>query len=201
MDGVALRDTEEDWEMIWAPYDEAAYRSVLAQIGSEDIVLDIGAGDLRLTRRMVEKCRKVYAIEIQEKLLNITSREADDRNSENLVIVQGDARQAQFPSGVTTGVLLMRHCTHFQLYINKLKQAGAGRLITNARWRMGIEVVQLQADRIPFQELTLGWYACWCGKVGFKPGPVEKLTPKRLNVTSEVVYCPHCERTTNDYYL
>jgi predicted RNA methylase len=201
MAGVALQDTRRDWEKIWAPYDETTYRAVLDQIESEDIVLDIGAGDLRLTRRLMKKCQKVYAIEIQETLLNQTSQEVEDRNSKNLHIIHGDARYIQFPPDVTAGVLLMRHCTHFQLYASKLKQVGAERLITNARWRMGVEVVQLQARRIPFQEMTIGWYACWCGKVGFKSGPVEQIPPKMINLINEVINCPHCETTINFMHI
>jgi hypothetical protein len=63
---------------------------------------------------------------------------------------------------------------------------------------MGIEVVQLQAERIPFNEFTLGWYACWCGEVGFKPGPVEKLTRSDINIIHEVVLCPHFSGLTHD---
>lgn len=192
MDKVTLPETNVDWEAMWAPYDEATYRSVLEQIRSGDIVLDIGAGDLRLARRMVEKCRKVYAIEIQEELLNLSSLAVDDRNPGELIILLGDARQAQFPQDVTVGVLLMRHCSHFQHYADKLKKAGAERLITNARWRMGIEVVQLQTERMLIGEVNLGWYACWCGEVGFKPGPVENLTQSGINVINEVVHCPYC---------
>lgn len=198
MGGVAVRVIEADWEALWAPYDEATYRSVLEHIGTEDVVLDIGAGDMRLARQMIEKCRKVYALEIQEELINTALTEANNQPSEKLVVIQGDARRIQFPKDVTVGVLLMRHCTHFQLYANKLREAGAERLITNARWRMGVEVVQLIAGRIPFRELTLGWYACWCGKVGFKPGPVERLIPEIIYVTHEVDGCPQCPGLADD---
>jgi hypothetical protein len=198
MGAVAVRAIDADWEGLWAPYDDATYRSVLEHVGVEDIVLDIGAGDLRLARRMVEKCRKVYAIEIQEELINTATRDANDQPSEKLIVIQGDARQVEFPQDVTVGVLLMRHCTQFQLYANKLREAGAERLITNARWRMGVEVVRLEAVRIPFQELILGWYACWCGKVGFKPGPVDRLIPDLINVIYEVCGCPQCLGLAND---
>ena len=134
----------------------------------------------------------IIAIEIQEGLINTIPTEANNQPSEKLVVIQGDARLLQFPQDVTTGVLLMRHCTHFQLYASKLREVGAERLITNARWRMGVEVVQLGTERIPFQELTLGWYACWCGKVGFKPGSVDRLITEIINVTHEVDGCPHC---------
>jgi predicted RNA methylase len=111
MEKLKLPESGIDWEAMWAPYDEATYWSVLENVRTEDIMLDIGAGDLRFARRMAEKCRKVYAIEIQEKLLNLPSLAVDDRMSGELIIIHEDARRAQFPRDVTAGVLLMRHCS------------------------------------------------------------------------------------------
>ena len=53
----------EAWEALWAPYDEATYAAVLAVIEPSDVVLDIGAGDLRLTRRIAEQAQQVIAWE------------------------------------------------------------------------------------------------------------------------------------------
>lgn len=197
MGGVAVRCTEANWETIWAPYDEPTYGWVLEQISSEDVVLDIGAGDLRLARRMAGKCRKVYAVEIQQNLLKKATLAAGGGNLPNLLVLRADARQMRFPADVTVGVLLMRHCTHFRLYAQKLREAGAQRLITNARWRMGIEVIHLHAERIPFHAFSLGWYACWCGAVGFKPGEVERMTPDLLDAINEVDHCPQCMGSEN----
>lgn len=189
---VTHQESAVDWERMWAPYDEETYQEVLAHIGPDDVVLDIGAGDLRLARRMAAQCRKVYAIEIQEALLNRSIEEKKSRSSDNLVVILGDALELPFPTGITVGVLLMRHCTHFQTYAEKLRGTGAERLITNARWRMGVEVVNLAAERIPFERLELGWYTCWCGEVGFKPGPTDRLFPEIITVTHEVNNCPQC---------
>jgi hypothetical protein len=86
----------------------------------------------------------------------------------------------------------MRHCNHFQLYAEKLKSVGANRLITNARWRLDVEVIPLQNGRAEYQQLPLGWYACWCGSTGFKSGPVDLITPEINNTITEVINCPHC---------
>lgn len=190
---VATHQTSEvDWEGMWAPYDEGTYQEVLERLTPEDIVLDIGAGDLRLTRRMAARCRKVYAIEIQEALAHLSFEEKNSHSSDNLVVILGDALELPFPTGITVGVLLMRHCTHFQTYAEKLQGVGAARMITNARWRMGVEVVDLAAERIPFETLDLGWYACWCGGVGFKPGPADRLIPETITNIHEVENCPQC---------
>ncbi len=185
--------SEAAWEAMWAPYDEATYRAVLDQIAADDVVLDIGAGDLRLARRAARVCRRVYAIEIQRELLELATRDEDNTPAENLIVHHGDARHLPFPRDVKTGILLMRHCTHFHLYADKLKAAGADRLITNARWRLGVEVIALQVERIPYRQLEMGWYACWCGATGFKPGPVEQLTPAVVEAVQEIVDCPKCQ--------
>jgi hypothetical protein len=180
-----------DWETIWAPYDEATYRVVLEQIDPQDIVLDIGAGDLRLSRRIATICRRVFAIEIQAPLIEQSQIKLGPF-PDNLIVLHGDARHLTFPDDLTVGVLLMRHCNHFSIYADKLKASSASRLITNARWGMGVEVLSLQSKRIPYNEVEIGWYACWCGGAGFKPGPVSRLTDEILAHTQEVVDCPLC---------
>jgi hypothetical protein len=177
--------------MLWAPYAEDTYQEVLDHIHTDDVILEIGAGDLRLARRLAHKARHVYALEIQANLLEkaLANREV---LQPNLTILHQDARTTSFPTGLTTAVLLMRHCTHFPLYAEKLKAAGCKKLITNARWRTEPEVISLFAPRQLFKHIPLGWYACWCGNTGFKPGPVENLTEESLGTTYEVAQCPHC---------
>lgn len=178
------------WERMWAPYDEATYQDALGYINPDDVVLDIGAGDLRFACRAAAIAEKVYAVELRNPLLDQAS--AEGSLPHNLVIVAGDARHIPFPPGITCGVLLMRHCLQFKLYASKLKHLGADRLVTNARWGLGIEAVLLQSPRSPYQEIELGWYACWCGAVGFKSGDIEKLTPQVEATVFEVVDCPEC---------
>lgn len=180
-----------DWEYRWAPYDQPTYHAVLEQLKPDDIVLEIGAGDLRLARQMATIVRRVYAVEINAGLLD-QSLGSGKELPENLVPIHADARRLDFPADVGVGVLLMRHCTHFRLYAGKLKALGCQSLITNARWRMGVEAVSLQASRIPFRQVRIGWCACWCGATGFKSGPVEELSPETEAIIYEVVDCPNC---------
>lgn len=189
--------TPADWERMWAPYDEGTYSAVLACIRPDDVVLDIGAGDLRLALRMAAVARRVYAIEIQPGLLAQAGLNRIRPRPANLGVLCGDARRLPFPPGLTVGVLLMRHCRHFSLYAGQLQAAGARRLITNARWRMGVEAIDLCAPRLPFDRLDLGWYACWCGASGFKPGPPERLTPDLASAVHEVSGCPDCPDPPN----
>lgn len=184
------------WEQRWAAYDEATYDFVLAQLREDDVVLDIGAGDLRLARRMAGRVRKVYAIEIQAALVN----DGDDLiggEPDHLAVVCADARTLPFPAGITLAVLLMRHCRQVGLYWDKLKVAGCQRLITNARWRVGVERVDLTAWRRPYSQVAMGWFACSCGATGFIPGPPEQLTLTVLNTVQEVSVCPECKQHTS----
>jgi hypothetical protein len=179
------------WETMYAPYDQATYQSVVDCLSADDIILDIGAGDLRLSRQMARIARKVYAIEINVRLLDQVNA-AREPLPANLSPICGDARALDFPADITIGVLMMRHCTCFEFYVHKLRNAGAARLITNARWRMSVEVVDLLVTRQPIAEAEKGWYACVCGGTGFKEGSLEHWTFEMDRMIHEVSSCPHC---------
>jgi hypothetical protein len=180
------------WETMWSYYDEPTYCQVLSLINHDDIVLEIGAGDLRLARRIAQKCQRIYAIELQYNVLKSASDGGRSTLLDNLYVVCGDAIQLPFPADVSTSVLLMRHCNHFRLYAEKLKGIGARRLITNARWGLDIEIVYLQQPRKKYNKVSIGEYACWCGATGFIPGPVDMLSPSNVGQIHEVIDCPQC---------
>jgi SAM-dependent methyltransferase len=179
-----------DWELRWAPYDQPTYDLVLAQLKPSDVVLDIGAGDLRLARQAAARVQRVYAIERNTRLLGGVRLNLPS----NLTLIEGDALTLTFPTGITCGILLMRHCTHYALYAGKVRKSGAARLITNARWRMSVESVDLLNPGCPHVQLPFGWYACQCGATGFKPGPADALTPENIKTIHEVCSCPDCSR-------
>lgn len=176
----------DEWEARWAPYDEPTYQTVLSYVQPDDVVLDIGAGDLRLARRMAVIAQRVYAIEMQPGLLANQGPLPD-----NLTVLCGDARFISWPTGVTLGVLLMRHCTHVGLYVARLRAAGCRRLLTNARWGLEVELMGLGA-RAAWNTVDFGWYACTCGQTGFVAGPLERATPARMEFVTEVEQCPAC---------
>jgi len=178
--------TLDPWEARWAPYDETTYRTALSYVHPDDVVLDIGAGDLRLTRRIAHIARHVWAIEMHPWLLA-----GHAALPPNLIVICADARTIPWPSEITLGVLLMRHCSHFGEYITRLRAGGCQRLVTNARWGMDVELVELESRQI-WVDVKIGWYACICGKTGFKPGPIEQITPAVLEQTAEVETCPAC---------
>jgi hypothetical protein len=191
---MRVGDDDSVWENRWAPYDEAVYGRVLEWVPDGAAVLDIGAGDLRLARRLARRVRVVYAIEQHAHLT------AGPPLPDNLIVIIGDARALPFPP-VDVAVLLMRHCRHFALYRRKLAATGCARLITNARWGLDVEWIDLTARPQPYAELALGWYACRCGATGFRPGPPAELTPELAETIFEVDDCPECYHGRNSYRL
>ena len=178
----------DTWEARWSPYDETTYATVLTAVGPQDVVLDIGAGDLRLARRLAGVARHVIAWELQPDLLARAPRLLPD----NLTPVVTDARAEPVPAGVTVAVLLMRHCQHYALYVSKLRAAGCQRLLTNARWHMGVEAVDLSPGA-PFASAEIGWYACRrCGAVGFAGQDASQVNEATLSQVTDVEGCPSC---------
>lgn len=175
------------WEAAFAPYPAADYQAALDWLRPEDVVLDLGAGDLRFARLAAPRVRQVIALERRWELLA-----GQPARPANLLVVCADARTWPFFPGVTAGVLLMRHCRHFSAYAARLAAGGCRRLITNARWGMAVELIDLTQPRLPFAAVSLGWYACACGAVGFVPGPADQLTHALLTATAEVADCPRC---------
>jgi hypothetical protein len=177
-----------EWEKMWAPYDEPTYAAVLEAIDADDVVLEIGAGDLRLAKQMASKARQVYAVEQNEALLEGVKNNCPA----NCYIIRRDARLIPFPTEITAAVLLMRHCLSFKWYWNKLADTRCRKLITNARWGMGVEIIDTAQARVPFEAVPIGWYACRCGGAGFVPGAAELVTDQLLKAVWEVDGCPAC---------
>ena len=66
-----------------------------AELNSEDIVLEIGAGVGNLTERLARKAKKVIAIELDPALVNVLHDRFD--NVGNIEIIVGDALKIDFP--------------------------------------------------------------------------------------------------------
>ena len=85
------------WEAIHAPYDQPTYRAVLDQLEPDDVILDIGAGDLRLARQMSWIAEKVYAVEINPLVL-IQAYDSYEPLPANLIPIRADAAEYVPPS-------------------------------------------------------------------------------------------------------
>jgi len=87
-----------DWEAMFAPYDQSTYQAVIDHLRPDDVILDIGAGDLRLDRRMARIVQKVYAVEINPRALDQAMTLSEPLPA-SLVPICADARVMDFPSG------------------------------------------------------------------------------------------------------
>lgn len=75
-----------------------------AELTSEDVVLEVGAGLGRMTRLLAEKARRVVAVELDERLVEVLKQTLSDLP--NVEIVQGDILEFDpaelFPSSLVT---------------------------------------------------------------------------------------------------
>jgi len=186
-DDFAARHGLTDWEGWFSPYDEETYDHVLQNIGEHDIVIEIGAGDLRLALWLAERARRIYAVEVNPLLVGAALEAIGFGLPRNLLVICANALDISFPLDITVAVILMRHCQHFGRYVDKLRAAGCQRLLTNARWKSGVESIDLTRLGVPFEEVSEGWYTCCCGAVGYVgQGEQSDIPPV------EVIDCPAC---------
>lgn len=184
----ATRHDLLDWEGWFSPCDDETYALVLRKIQHHDVVLDFGAGDLRLALRMASRARRVYALEVNPLLVGEALGEIGLDLPRNLHVICANALDVPIPPQVTVAVLLMRHCQHFAAYFDRLEAAGCPCLITNARWKSGLEVIDLTAVRVPYHQVEEGWFACRCGAVGYVGRGDHPEGP-----AVEVMDCPSCQ--------
>ena len=183
----ATRHGLSDWEGWFSPYDDETYSLVLQNVSPDDVVLDLGAGDLRLALLMAGRARRVYAVEVNPVVVGAALGIIGFDLPRNLHVICANALDVAIPPEVTVAVLLMRHCQHFGEYFDRLQAVGCRRLITNARWKSGVEVIDLTKPRLLFEEVQEGWYACRCGAVGYV-GQGESVESQAVEVDD----CPAC---------
>ncbi len=68
-----------------------------AELSEKDTVLEIGAGDGRLTILLAEKAGKVIAIEKDKNLIELLKKNLAEKNVTNVQIISGDAMGVEFP--------------------------------------------------------------------------------------------------------
>ncbi len=78
--------------------DEKVFQKIVkaSNLDSEDVVIEIGSGDGRLTKRIAPYVKKVYAIELDTNLFD-SARTFLGENS-NIEFINGDALDLEFPN-------------------------------------------------------------------------------------------------------
>ena len=92
---------------IWFCPEEHLYGQVLKMLSKDDVVFDVGAGDLRFSLMMSQKVKKVYAVEINPLILGDALKIIGYDLPENLIVICGNAWKMQLPPDVTCIVCLM----------------------------------------------------------------------------------------------
>ncbi len=69
-----------------------------AHLSKDDTVLEIGAGDGRLTQILAEKAGKVIAVEKDKRLAELLEKNLAEKNISNVEIICGDALETDFPN-------------------------------------------------------------------------------------------------------
>jgi hypothetical protein len=101
----------EGWEIFWLP-EEMFYEDCLSKLSPDDVVFDVGAGDLRFDLMMSEHVKKVYAVEINPGLVSSALRIIGWDLPTNLTVICGNAFQMELPGDVTVVTCLMIHRQH-----------------------------------------------------------------------------------------
>lgn len=99
------------WEIFFVPETEN-YADCLEQLSRNDVVFDVGAGDLRFDLVIAEKVRKVYAVEIDPVILSSALRIIGWNMPVNLTVICGSAFEMELPGDVTVVTCLMIHRQH-----------------------------------------------------------------------------------------
>lgn len=92
---------------IWFCPEEHLYEQVLKMLRKDDVVFDVGAGDLRFSLMMSQKVKKVYAVEINPLILGNALKIIGYDLPANLIVICGNAWKMQLPPDVTCVVCLM----------------------------------------------------------------------------------------------
>ncbi len=176
--------------------DERIFKAIIdaANLTSDTIVLEIGSGDGRLTRRLAEKAKKVYAVEFDLNLLDASKMFLKDLT--NVVFVHSDFLKLDIPDDSN------RVVSNLPYAISSPATEMVARFLDKHADSMAIIMYQKEfAERmLSFPGLrdysmlsVFSQYALYVEKVvdvrksSFKPMPsvdsiVLKMTPKRTSI-------------------
>jgi len=118
--------------------DIECYSFVLENLDKNDIVFDLGSGDLRLSILMAERVKKVYAVEVNPILVGRALQVIGYDMPRNLIVTCGNLFDLEMPKDATVVVILMRHCTRQEEIFKKFKKV---KIISNFNGELKITEV------------------------------------------------------------
>ncbi len=95
--------------LLYIPHEEN-YREMLSKLSEDDVLCDMGAGDLRFALIASTVCRKVYAVEMSPKLISKSLDLMDYELPDNVIVICADWRQVPVPEDVTVISCLVNIC-------------------------------------------------------------------------------------------
>ena len=100
-----------DWECFFVP-EENFYLEALDKVSEDDVIFDVGAGDLRFDLLLSPIVKKVYAVEINPEILGKALKIIGFDIPKNLIAIRGNAFEFDLPRDVTKVICLMIHRKH-----------------------------------------------------------------------------------------
>ncbi|MGQ9680485.1 MAG: hypothetical protein ACUVV4_06950 [Candidatus Bathyarchaeia archaeon] len=91
-------------------------------MNADDVVLDLGVGDLRLDILMTERAKKVYAVEVNPILVGRVLQVIGYDLPRNLIIICANLFDIEIPKDITLVLILMRHCTRHEEIFRRFKK-------------------------------------------------------------------------------
>lgn len=165
-----------------------------ASLKKEDVVLEIGSGDGRLTREIADKAKKVYAIERDINLLDASKMNL--KEFKNVEFIGGDALKVDFPNDVNKIISNLPYAisspitTKIVYYLNNVPGSFA---ILMYQKEFGERMLSIPGIRDYSMLSVFSQYTCEIEKVMnvnkncFRPTPsvdsvVLKITPKHKKI-------------------
>ncbi len=175
--------------------DENVFNKIItaANLKKEDIVIEIGSGDGRLTKRIAPIAKKVYAIEIDTNLYDFSRTMIDNKNIE---FINADALSIDLPMDANKIISNLPYAISSPItekIIRFLNKKGNGMAILMYQLEFGERMLAFPGIRDYSMISVFTQYTCnvelisKVSKNSFRPKPavesiIIKLTPKKINI-------------------
>lgn len=129
--------------------DESAYDKIIAaaELNPDDLVLEVGPGLGFLTAKLAKRCRRVVAVELDDKLAELLKLALDSQNVENVEIINRDILSLKslneifgpdWHSGLSFKIVANLPYNITSIFLRKF--------LSNSDWHPGMVVLMLQKE-------------------------------------------------------